>query len=87
MCGWIVWQDGILLNCTRIENAVYGKKSFLSTESDTKILQSIYFAYKVGIISSYSNIIFLLRMRMCIKYVKYIKYININHIKYKYKVQ
>jgi len=24
-------------------------------ESDTKILQSIYFAYKVGIISSYSN--------------------------------
>ena len=35
--------------------SVYGKKSFLSTESDTKILQSIYFAYKVGIISSYSN--------------------------------
>jgi len=34
---------------------VYGKKSFLSTESNTKILQSIYFAYKVGIISSYSN--------------------------------
>jgi len=34
---------------------VYWKKSFLSTESDTKILQSIYFAYKVGIISSYSN--------------------------------
>jgi len=32
---------------------VYGKKSFLSTESDTKILQSIYFAYKVGIISSF----------------------------------
>jgi len=31
---------------------VYGKKSFLSTESDTKISQSIYFAYKVGIISS-----------------------------------
>jgi len=37
---------------------VYQKKSFLSTESDTKILQSIYFAYKVGIISSYSNRIF-----------------------------
>jgi len=35
--------------------AVYWKKSFLSTESDTRILQSIYFAYKVGIISSYSN--------------------------------
>ena len=34
------------------------KKFFLSTESDTKILQSIYFAYKVGIISSYSNRIF-----------------------------
>jgi len=38
--------------------SVCGKKSFLSTESDTNILQSIYFAYKVGIISSYSNIIF-----------------------------
>jgi len=36
-------------------NTVYGNKSFLSTESDTKILQSIYFTYKVGIISSYSN--------------------------------
>ena len=34
---------------------VYWKKSFLSTKSDTKILQSIYLAYKVGIISSYSN--------------------------------
>jgi len=34
-------------------NTVYRKKSFLNTESDTKILQSIYFAYKVGIISSY----------------------------------
>jgi len=34
-----------------ITNTVYGKKSFLSTESDTKIL--LYFAYKVGIISSY----------------------------------
>jgi len=33
------------------------KESFLSTESDTKILQSrpIRFAYKVGIISSSSN--------------------------------
>jgi len=31
----------------------YGKESFLSKESDTfKILQSIYFAYDVGIISS-----------------------------------
>jgi len=28
------------------------KKSFLSKESDTKILQSMYFAYEVGIISS-----------------------------------
>jgi len=33
-------------------NTVYGKKSFLSKESDTKLLQSIYFAYEVGIISS-----------------------------------
>jgi len=31
------------------------KKFFLSKESDTKILQSMYFAYEVGIISSYSN--------------------------------
>jgi len=31
------------------------KKSFLSKESDTKILQSIPFPYEVGIISSYSN--------------------------------
>jgi len=31
----------------------YGKKSFLSKESDTKILQSVYFAYEVGTISSY----------------------------------
>jgi len=35
--------------------SVYGKKSFLSTESDIKILQSIYFAYKVGIVSCHSN--------------------------------
>jgi len=34
---------------------VYGKKSFLSKESDTTTLQRIYFAYYVGIISSYSN--------------------------------
>jgi len=39
----------------RLRTTVYGKKSFLSKESDTKILQSIYFAYEVGIISSYSN--------------------------------
>ena len=31
------------------------KKSFPSKDSDTKILQSMYFAYEVGIISSYSN--------------------------------
>jgi len=31
------------------------KKSFPSKESDTKILQSMHFAYEVGIISSYSN--------------------------------
>jgi len=34
---------------------VYRKKSFPSKESDTEILQSIYFAYEVGIIGSYSN--------------------------------
>jgi len=37
------------------KNTVYGKKYFLSIEADTKILQSIYFAYKVGIIRSYPN--------------------------------
>ena len=31
------------------------KKSFLSKESNTKILQSMYFAYEVGIISCYSD--------------------------------
>jgi len=35
-----------------ISATVYGKKSFLSKESDTKTLQSIHFAYEVGIISS-----------------------------------
>jgi len=38
-----------------MHNLFYGKKSFLTNESDTKILQSVYFAYEVGIISSYSN--------------------------------
>jgi len=33
----------------------YGNKSFSSKYLDTKMLQSIYFAYKVGIISFYSN--------------------------------
>jgi len=41
-----------------VDNTVYGKKSFLSKESDTKILQSIYFAYEVDIIGSYSNRIY-----------------------------
>jgi len=36
-------------------NTVCGNKSFLSKESDTKILQRKYLAYDVGIISSYSN--------------------------------
>jgi len=31
------------------------KKSFSSKESDTKILQSMYFACEAGIISSYSS--------------------------------
>ena len=43
---------------TYITVTVYGKKSFLNKESDTKILQSLYFACKVGIISSCSNRIF-----------------------------
>ena len=34
---------------------VYGKKSFISAESGNKVLQSIYFACKLRIISSYSN--------------------------------
>jgi len=34
---------------------VYGRRSFLSKESDTLRSWSIYFAYDVGIISSYSN--------------------------------
>jgi len=34
---------------------VYQKESFPTKESDSKILQCIYFAYKAGIISSYSN--------------------------------
>jgi len=33
----------------------YRKKSFPSKESDTKLLQSTYFAYEIGIINSYSN--------------------------------
>jgi len=43
------------------EGLVYGQKSFLSKGSETKILQSIYFAHEVGIISSYSNRIWRLR--------------------------
>ena len=46
-----VTQYCVLLLQAGLKNTVYRKKSFLSTESDTKILQSIYFAYKVGIIS------------------------------------
>ena len=38
-----------------LKDTVYRKESFPSTESDTKILQSIYFAYEVGIISSCLN--------------------------------
>jgi len=37
---------------TLFANTVHRKKSFPSKESDTKIVQSIYFAYEVGIISS-----------------------------------
>jgi len=38
-----------------IGNTAYRKEFFPSKSSDTKLLQSIYFAYKVGIISSYLN--------------------------------
>jgi len=38
-----------------LKDTLYRKESFASKESDTKILQSTYFAYKVGIIRSYSN--------------------------------
>jgi len=34
---------------------VYRKESFPSNQLDTKILRSVYFAYKEGIIRSYSN--------------------------------
>ena len=40
-----------------LKDTAYRKESFPSKESDTKLLQSIYFAYEVRIISSYSNII------------------------------
>ena len=38
-----------------LKDTAYRKESFPIKESDTKLLQSIYFAYEVGIISSYSN--------------------------------
>jgi len=38
-----------------LKDTAYGKKFFPSTESDTELLQSIYFAYEIDIISSYSN--------------------------------
>jgi len=38
-----------------LKDTTYRKKSFPSKESDAKLLQSIYFAYELGIISSYSN--------------------------------
>jgi len=42
--------------CHTIYAALWGKtRPVTSTESDTKILQSTYFAYKVGIISFYSS--------------------------------
>jgi len=38
-----------------MKDTAYRKKSFTSKESDSKLLQSLYFAYEIGIISSYSN--------------------------------
>jgi len=38
-----------------LKDTVYRKESFPSKESDTKLLQSIYYTYEIGTISSYSN--------------------------------
>jgi len=38
-----------------LKDIAYRKESFPSRASDTALLQSIYFAYEVGVISSYSN--------------------------------
>jgi len=38
-----------------LEDTAYQKESFSSKDTDIKLLQSTYFAYEVGIISSYSN--------------------------------
>jgi len=46
-----------------LKNTVYRKESFSSKESDTKLLQNIYFAYLAGIISSYPN-------RICYKKIE-----------------
>jgi len=37
------------------ENTAYRKESFPRKESDTMLFHSMYFAYEVGIISSYSD--------------------------------
>jgi len=66
-----IWQSSLDGFMTVIEMAVYGKKSFLSKESDIEILHSIYFAYDVGIISSYSNRTKDIRLR-CSCYVEFI---------------
>ena len=49
-----IWAQ-IFVRMKTCLTSVNWKKSFLSTESDTMTLQSTYIAYKVGIISSYSN--------------------------------
>ena len=43
-----LWFFRFITSHYSLLNTVYGKKSFLSKESDTKILQSIYFTYDVG---------------------------------------
>jgi len=55
--GAHAFMGNFLCGVERVKHFVKtnGKKSFLSKESDTKILQSIHFAKEVGIISSYSN--------------------------------
>jgi len=51
---WYAYLLTIILEVL-LKDTVNQKESFPSKESDTKLLQSIYFAYEVGIISSYSN--------------------------------
>jgi len=52
-----------------LKDAAYRKESFPSKKSDAELLQSIYFAYAVGIISSYSNLICYAKIAKSCKYM------------------